>query len=35
VIGWFTDAELAGLWIADAAVRVVSIERSRDGARPE
>jgi 8-oxo-dGTP diphosphatase len=33
-VGWFTDAELADLWLADLAERVASVARSRDGARP-
>jgi len=33
-LGWFSDAELEDLWVADIAERVVSVERSRDGARP-
>jgi ADP-ribose pyrophosphatase YjhB (NUDIX family) len=33
-VGWFSDAELADLWLADVAERVVSLERSRHGARP-
>ncbi|MEA2675067.1 MAG: 8-oxo-dGTP diphosphatase [Chloroflexota bacterium] len=33
-VGWFSDAELADLWLADVAERVVSLERSGDGARP-
>lgn len=33
-IGWFSDAELKALWIADIAERVVVAARSRDGARP-
>jgi hypothetical protein len=34
-VGWFTDAELADLWLADVAERVISVARSRDGARPD
>jgi 8-oxo-dGTP diphosphatase len=33
--GWFTPDELDGLRLADIVERVVSMARSRDGARPE
>jgi ADP-ribose pyrophosphatase YjhB (NUDIX family) len=34
-VGWFTDAELAELWLADVAERVVWVARSREGARAD